>query len=136
MSVSRIFKRLLARPMTRPMKKTPTPVSGENQTQASNADPAPTELKPKWQRLTDRHLDIGMLPPDDALPLIRLAYFQELSEPFEERAQKRDAIFHTLIGDFSRLDTRYANLRDKLPATPLEIRFYRKDADHDPRRPS
>lgn len=118
-------------------KKKPAPtIPDQKPASTAPAVAAPAKPKPRWQQLTDRHLAIAALPPDDALPLIRQAYFEELSEPFEERAQKRDAIFHALIADFARLDTRYADLRDKLPATPLETRFYRKDDDHDPRRPS
>lgn len=98
------------------------------------AVPGSEKPKPKWQRLTDRHLGIATLPPDEALPLIRLAFYEELAEPFEERALKRDALFHALISDFTRLDTRYADLRPSLPATPLEIQFYQKDDDHDPNR--
>lgn len=119
-------------------KKKPNPTIITDQQTASTAPAveAPEKPKPRWQQLTDRHLAIATLPPDDALPLIRLAYFEELSEPFEERAQKRDAIFHQLIADFSGLHTKFADLRDKLPATPFEMRFHRKAIDHDPRRPS
>jgi len=97
--------------------------------------PEPTPSKPKWQKRVDRHMAALELVPDDALPGIETLYFDALHAPYAQRQEEREALLHELFGDFARLDTKFADLRPLIPASPLERDFYRKEIDHDDHPP-
>lgn len=111
-----------------PGKKENRHSSKHSKSKSSAKRPTP---KQEWKKMVDSHLRTLRLPPDDMLPEISSKHWHALHVPYAARGVEMDRLFHELISRFARHDADLADLRQTLPAMPLEARFYQMEKIHD-----